>query len=85
MIKTTFLKDKVTGYLLALVALFLWSIHAVAIRYLTFDLWISANFIAFTRLFLWGISLLLIWFIFLKKEFFEIINTEKIFKNKLFI
>ena len=85
MIKKIFLNKKINGYLLAFITLFFWSIDTVIIRYLVFDVWISANFIWFSRFFLWWIFLLFIWIIFFKKDFSKLIYEEKIYKNKLFL
>jgi len=85
MIKKILSSDKVKGYFLAFITLFFWSIDTVAIRYLTFDIGISANFIAFSRLFLWWMFLLSIWILFLKKDLIKLVKKENILKNKLFL
>lgn len=78
---------KIIWYLLIISCTLIWSLHALAIRYLIVDYSIDANFITFIRFLWWGLFLLILSISLTKTE-----NITKLFlpkhhilKNKNFI
>jgi len=73
-------------YLYLLIAIILFSIHSVAMRYLIIDLEMSAWLVFFLRFFIWWLFLAIIASIFFwKKDYKKIINKKtNILKDKIF-
>ena len=74
---------KIKWYLLAFISIVFFSVHAVTIRHLVFDNGMDPVLIAFLRLFIWWLFLLIILLIFFdKSKFLQLLNDKKLYNNK---
>lgn len=76
---------KLLGYILALVAVFFWSLHALSIRHLVVYEEVSPFLLVFFRFFFWWLFLMLFCLAFVNKTDLKRFSDDKIFKDKFFI
>lgn len=86
------MNNKMKWYIYAFISIALWSIHAVIIRYLVSDYWMSPFLIGFLRFFLWWIFLIFISIIFykfspkkLKKDLTIILKEKTLWLSSIFL
>ena len=76
---------KIMSYILLIIAIILFSVHSVAMRYLIVDLKMSAWLVFFLRFFLWWLFLAIIaTVVFWNQDYKKLITKNKILKDKIF-